>query len=205
MFSRVPTIFWIRVISAGCNFGEVSSMTIWVFLPYIIGTCWYGESTGSSGGGCWNFVKAFVMYPGIDNSTVSINGVHDPIINACFISDENIFVNLFHKMTATNWHFKYSYKERTILGEAVATQLNCSQLNFPINNFYDFERESVYCFYRHGESITVNLDDLTKVRTQTIVTESLGQMYFIYNEIVVANSSDTVLFFKRVGTRNIDN
>ena len=142
---------------------------------------------------------------GIDNSTVSINGVHDPIINACFINDENIFVNLFHKSTETNWHFKYSYKERTILGEAVATQLNCSQLNFPINNFYDFERESVYCFYRHGESITVNLDDLTKVRTQTIVTESLGQMYFIYNEIVVANSSDTVLFFKRVGTRNDDN
>jgi hypothetical protein len=30
-------------------------------------------------------------------------------------------------------------------------------------------------------------------------------MYFIYNEIVVANSSDTVLFFKRVGTRNDDN
>lgn len=36
---------------------------------------------------------------GIDNSTVSINGVHDPIINACFINDENIFVNLFHKTT----------------------------------------------------------------------------------------------------------
>ena len=142
---------------------------------------------------------------GIDNSTVSINGVHDPIINACFINDENIFVNLFHKSTETNWHFKYSYKDQSIIGQAVATHLNCSQLNFPINNFYDFEHDQVYCFYRHGESITVNLNDLAKVRTQTIVTESLGQMYFIYNKILVANSSDTVLFFKRVGTRNDDN
>ena len=41
----------------------------------------------------------------IDNSTLSINGVHDPIINACFIEDDAIFVNLFHKTSRSHWHF----------------------------------------------------------------------------------------------------
>ena len=48
---------------------------------------------------------------GIDKSTISINGVHDPIINACFLPDSDIFVNLFHKVTRVNWHFKFSYEQ----------------------------------------------------------------------------------------------
>jgi|APSaa5957512535_1039671.scaffolds.fasta_scaffold343293_1 hypothetical protein len=46
----------------------------------------------------------------IDNSTIAINGVHDPIINACFLQDSVIFVNLFHKVSRTNWHFKFSFE-----------------------------------------------------------------------------------------------
>ena len=74
---------------------------------------------------------------GIDNSTIAINGVHDPIINACFLEDSVIFVNLFHKVSKVNWHFKYNFEFQKIIGEPIATQMNCTSLNFPIKNFYD--------------------------------------------------------------------
>lgn len=61
----------------------------------------------------------------IDNSTVSVNGIHDPIINACFLDDNLIFVNLFHKTTTTNWHFIYNFREDKIVGEAISTKMDC--------------------------------------------------------------------------------
>jgi len=59
----------------------------------------------------------------IDNSTVPINGVQEPLINSCFINDNLLFVNLYHRMTFTNWHFLYLIDEAKILGKAYSNVL----------------------------------------------------------------------------------
>ena len=105
----------------------------------------------------------------IDNSTVPVNGIHDPIINACFIDDSLIFVNLFHKTTTTNWHFIYNFREDKIIGNPVPTKMDCPSLNFPVSNFYDQHKNVVYCFYRHGESFTIPIDNIEKVEQQKMV------------------------------------
>lgn len=69
---------------------------------------------------------------GIDSSTIAINGVHDPIINACFLDNSTVFVNLFHKVTKVNWHFKYSFERQELIDDPVATKMTCTSLNFPI-------------------------------------------------------------------------
>lgn len=65
-----------------------------------------------------------------------------------------------------------------------------------MSNFYDHVKNVVHCFYRHGESFTISIDNIKEVQEQKIVEQSLGQMYFIYNQILIVNASDEILFFK---------
>ena len=41
----------------------------------------------------------------IDDWTMAIDGFMDPYITCCFTSDSNLFVNLFHNNSFTNYHF----------------------------------------------------------------------------------------------------
>ena len=45
---------------------------------------------------------------GIDDSTRTLFGFADPLINACFIDNEQIFVGLFHNTTLTFWQFIFN-------------------------------------------------------------------------------------------------
>ena len=57
---------------------------------------------------------------GIDSSTITINSVHDLIINACFLDNLTVFVNIFHKVTKVNWHFKYSFERQELIYDPVS-------------------------------------------------------------------------------------
>jgi hypothetical protein len=85
-------------------------------------------------------------------------GFPDPLINACFIGEDRVFINLFHNRDLNHWHLIYNYKEKKIVGEPVCVKLGESKLNFPYNNFYDSKRQKVYCFYRQGQSFTVDVN-----------------------------------------------
>ena len=98
----------------------------------------------------------------IDNSTIPISGIPDPIITCCFIDNSRVFVNLFHRLTQTNWHFVFNFITDEIEGEAIPTKMNCSQLNFPIQSIYQYEKDHVYCFYRQGESYFIDMKSQDK-------------------------------------------
>ena len=44
---------------------------------------------------------------GIDNWTMAIQGFPDPYINLVFVTDDIVFVCLFHNYTCTHYHFNY--------------------------------------------------------------------------------------------------
>jgi hypothetical protein len=46
---------------------------------------------------------------GIDNWTMAINNFPDPFITCCFVTDEMLFVNLFHSHTFMHYHFYFNY------------------------------------------------------------------------------------------------
>jgi len=58
---------------------------------------------------------------GINNSTTPINGIQEPMINACFISSQLLFVNLFHRQSAVNWHFRYDIEGRKMIDSPIKT------------------------------------------------------------------------------------
>ena len=51
---------------------------------------------------------------GMNNHTMPINNFPDPFISCCFVTDELIYVNLFHNDTLTHHHFFYNTKTREI-------------------------------------------------------------------------------------------
>lgn len=77
----------------------------------------------------------------LDSQTSLHAGVTDPLICACFVkggcSDESIFVNLFQKEELSHYHFLYSHKDKSIVEGPVRIRLNCSDLNFPQEVFFD--------------------------------------------------------------------
>ena len=84
------------------------------------------------------------------------------MINTCFVNDDRIFVSLFHKMTLTHWHFFYSHKDMMIVGKPFQLKIDCSELNFPYDTFYDNLRQNVYIFYRQGQCITASTKTIVK-------------------------------------------
>ena len=86
---------------------------------------------------------------GIDNHTMPINHFPDPFINCCFISDDLIFVNLFHNASLTHHHFFFTLSTRTLSGHT-KIPIACNKRNFPQKCFYNKDNEEVYTFYRLG-------------------------------------------------------
>lgn len=51
----------------------------------------------------------------IDDSTKSMYGLPDPMINAIFINDDGLFVNLLHRGSMNHYHFLYDYKKQVMV------------------------------------------------------------------------------------------
>lgn len=56
-----------------------------------------------------------------------------------------------------------------------------SSKNFPYKCFYDNEKNKVYSFYRQGDFINIDVDDINKYDNGDCTDMSLGDMYLIYN------------------------
>jgi len=70
---------------------------------------------------------------GIDEHTMVNSGFDDPFINVEFVTDDLLFVNLFHNVTLTHYHFIYDIKQKCIQNEvSVSLKIeNSSKQNFP--------------------------------------------------------------------------
>ena len=84
----------------------------------------------------------------INDWTMAIQGFPDPYVTCTFISDDLIFVNLFHNYSLTHYHFIYDVTAKKKVGNSVSLEMECSKKNFPYKCFYNEELKEVYCFYR---------------------------------------------------------
>lgn len=84
---------------------------------------------------------------GINNFTLPISGFSDPYITATFVSDDEIFANLFHNNELIHYHFFYNFETKVIRG-CKKIKIECSDMNFPYKCFYNEDQGMVYSFYR---------------------------------------------------------
>lgn len=83
----------------------------------------------------------------INNHTMPIDNFPDPFITCCFVSDDLIFVNLFHSALLTHFHFFFNWKTRESSG-VTRMKIDSNDKNFPFKCFYNEEDNEVYSFYR---------------------------------------------------------
>jgi hypothetical protein len=76
-----------------------------------------------------------------------IDNFPDPFITCCFVSDDLIFVNLFHSALLTHFHFFFNWKTRESSG-VTRMKIDSNDKNFPFKCFYNEEDNEVYSFYR---------------------------------------------------------
>jgi hypothetical protein len=50
----------------------------------------------------------------LDNFTMCIQTFSDPFINCCFVTDDVVYVQLFHNATLTHYHFLYNLETKQI-------------------------------------------------------------------------------------------
>lgn len=139
---------------------------------------------------------------GIDNWTMAIQGFPDPYITCTFITDDRIFVNLFHNFTLTHYHFVYNITSGSMEGNAGKYVMDCSKKNFPYKSFYNDELNEIYSFYRQGFSYIIPADDGQDFICDRMTDRDLGQMYLVYNSALICRSSSQILFF-RIETNEI--
>ena len=77
-----------------------------------------------------------------------------------------------------------------------------SSKNFPFKCFYNNDENMIYSFYRQGEFFNISVDNISKYDTGDCTDMSLGDMYLIYNQVLVARSSQEVVFFKLQRSEN---
>lgn len=126
---------------------------------------------------------------GIDNWTMAIQGFPDPYITCTFITDDRIFVNLFHNFTLTHYHFVYNITSGSMEGNAGKYVMDCSKKNFPYKSFYNDELNEIYSFYRQGFSYIIPADDGENFICDRMTDRDLGQMYLVYNSALICRSS----------------
>jgi len=73
-----------------------------------------------------------------------------------------------------------------------------SKRNFPYKCFFNDEKKEIYAFYRQGEFFNMSLDDVQTVEHSDCTDMSLGDMFLIFNQALVAQSSQEIVFFKQV-------
>ena len=141
----------------------------------------------------------------------------DPFITCAFINDKRIAVAMFYNYKNLHIHFIYNHEKHDIEGEPEKVKMKCSSMNFPWKTFYNPEDEDIYCFYRHGQVITINAANSNRIqkamsrndldnkgpktkldvyKIEQMTDKDLGQMFLINNKALIARSSSTILFFK---------
>jgi len=75
-----------------------------------------------------------------------------------------------------------------------------SKRNFPYKCFYNEDEDEVYAFYRQGEFFNVPVSEESQkkkvIETASCTDMSLGDMYLVFNKLLVARSSQEIVFFK---------
>lgn len=122
----------------------------------------------------------------------------DPFIACCFISDQLIFVALYHAATTTHYHFIWDLLTKSIEDVVpVQHKLDASMKNFPQKVFYSQENDELMCFYRQGEAFTMKPYNISEYRFEDIYDADLGQMMLIYGRVLIVRSASSILFFKQ--------
>lgn len=98
----------------------------------------------------------------LDDQSKPITGFWEPLITVAFIPEGNLFINAYHRLQKTSYHFNYSYKTKKVLNQPVVTKMEqCTPLNFPVKTFYSQHSGDCYTFYRQGNCVTVKAQDPT--------------------------------------------
>ena len=142
---------------------------------------------------------------GIDDFTIPNHRFPDPFIVADFISEDKLFVVLFHNDSLTHYHFVYNFKERKIEGKVSKHEIaNSSKENFPQKCFYNEDKNEVNAFYRQGQAFTIPLNDPENYLEDDISDREMGQMFMFNNKALIVNSSSKILFFKQEMDENME-
>ena len=139
----------------------------------------------------------------LDRGSKPIMGFFQPMITACFLPNDDLFINVFHRPTMMHHHLIFSISTKSITAGPKSTKLiESSTWNFPIKSFYHSDAGEVYTFYRQGHSITTNVHDFNAKITQEVITAAdLGQMHLVFDHALVVRSSNSILFFKKIEGR----
>jgi hypothetical protein len=132
----------------------------------------------------------------LDDWTMCLNGSPDPFITCCFVTDEIVFINLFHTFTKKHYHFFFNIDKREIEGDFVELDIENYSSNFPLKCIYNEDKQEVYSFWRLGESFIVPLGDAKGYQMDVMENVVLGTMYLVYNKALVAGTSDCTSFYK---------
>jgi hypothetical protein len=90
------------------------------------------------------------------------------------VTDDVVYVQLFHNATLTHYHFLYNLETKKIEGEVVSLVMTCTKKNFPYKCFYNEERDEIYGFYRQGQSFIVNAKDVKDYAYDRMTEMDLG-------------------------------
>lgn len=86
---------------------------------------------------------------GLDSGSKPIHGIYNPMITACFLPDNRLFVCAYHRYKKAQYHFIYSLTNKQVEGEAKIIEFKqTSQRNYPVKSFYSEVTKECYTFYR---------------------------------------------------------
>jgi len=139
----------------------------------------------------------------LDRGSKPIMGFFQPMVTACFLPNNDLFINVFHRPTMIHHNLICSLSTKSITAGPKSTKLmESSTLNFPIKSFYNPVAGEVYTFYRQGHSITTKPHDFNaKITQEVITTADLGQMHLVFDQALIVRSSNSILFFKKIEGR----
>lgn len=135
---------------------------------------------------------------GMDQESKPIVGFYQPMLTACFVKDDDLFLQGFHRLTGRHYVVLYSYKTRQFLQEMQTLDIpGTTKLNFPLRSFYSSELDEVYTFYRQGDAVCQQGHVNAKARVEKITNADLGQMVLVYEKALISRSSNSMIFFKK--------
>lgn len=121
-----------------------------------------------------------------------------PMINCTFLDSTEIFVNIYHPPTKTNWHFTYSVATKTIVQFPVSAQMNFRVLNFPIGCFFDKGRQEINVFYRRGDCLSTARTSLEKPFYKSLPEAFVFEEAFMHeNETLIIRHSKAIYFYQQ--------
>jgi hypothetical protein len=131
---------------------------------------------------------------GINDYTMPVQNFPDPFITTCFVNDNLLFIQLFHCDTLTHYHLFWDIEKHAIIGKPYSVVMEgSSKRDFPYKCFYNDEEDEIYAFYRQGNFFNIpvseNSENQKEIETGDCTDMSLGDMYLVFNKLIVARSS----------------